>query len=156
MRGRVLIALTVVSLGSAATPEEDRAKLQGTWVCTWMKMGGLSGTAKGVGNVPIGIRFAGEQYVEFNGKADSPTNDFKLYPTKQPKEMDLITDDIPPPLIGGPKVKTTIPCIYEIHGDKLKVCMGVTARPKAFDSRRVADDEAPETLLIYKRVKSPR
>jgi uncharacterized protein (TIGR03067 family) len=139
MRHRALIALSVISLASAAAPGDDKAKLQGSWVCMRVKMGGLSGTAKGEGNVPVGIRFEGDCYVGFNGKTDSPKGDFRLDPTKHPKQMDLIDDDVFPPLAGGPKGKTTVPCIYELEGDKLKVCMGSNGRPKAFASRDNGD-----------------
>ena len=156
MKRRVLIAMILVTLASAAGPKDDGAKLQGTWVCTWVKMGRVAGAAKGEGNVPVGIRFEGDQYVEFNGKTDSPRGIFRLDPTKTPKQMDLINDDVLPPLTGGPKGKTTVPCIYELDGDKLKVRMGGEARPKAFASRRVGEYDAPDTLLVYRRVKPTR
>lgn len=92
-------------------------------------------------------------HVEFDGETKSPQwTDFKLNPARFSMQMDLTSDSIFPPLLGGPKGKTTIRCIYELKGDKLKICMGTEGRPRSFTSTRDGSD----TVLIYKRIRRLR
>lgn len=144
---RAWIGLAVIPFLVAAAGQEDRDKIQGTWVCEAAEVAGFSGSVKGDGSGLVGIRFDGDHYVEFNGTTNSPRGGFKLDPAKTPKHMDLTNDPPLPPLQGERTGKITIPCIYELNGDTLKVCMGSEERPRSFKSSR----ERPDMVLVYKR-----
>ena len=84
----------------------------------------------------------GKYSVDFAGTKDEGT--LKIDADKKPKTIDIIGTE-------GPNKDKTIPSIYELDGDILKICYTLEGkdRPAAFESK-----EGTETLFVtYKRAK---
>jgi uncharacterized protein (TIGR03067 family) len=116
------LALLIMLYGSAWFPRGDAAKLQGSWTVAAVEDSGVPSKetflktrqyifdghraivrARGA---PVAASWVGD-WVERNIKSPS----FKLNPTPSPKEIDLILPDF-----------STMRGIYEIDGDRLRIC----------------------------------
>jgi len=120
--------------------KSDRDLLQGTWKIVTGTMGGQAAPADEL-----------EQMKKwpFVFKGDTLTakskSEYKLAPTKTPKEIDIIPQDGPPNEKGQ-----SFRGIYELKGDDLKICFSGPgmARPKSFD-----DAKGMQTMLLaFKRM----
>jgi uncharacterized protein (TIGR03067 family) len=136
----VLMAAITAAGAQTDTAEEDGARIQGTWVRIYVDVEGkksIDGKKKPAEAITLvikGDKFGDEKY--------------KLDPTKTPKHIDLATRD-------DKGNRTTLPGIYELKGDKLKVCFPFPfegkfdkiERPKQFGSKRGEN----AVLEVYKR-----
>jgi len=134
-------AVTAAVTAQNDSAKEDIAKLQGTWVRVYVDADGKkSKDGKKKPGEAITLVIKGDKFGD---------ETFKLDPTKSPKHIDLATvDDNGKPL--------SLPGIYELKGDELKVCFPypfegkfdkIHRRPTAFGSKRGEN----EVLEVYKR-----
>jgi len=141
---RALLTAAVAALAVAAAPADaDRAALRGTWVIEAATLEGRdhADDFRGMKLVLDGDRYT----IDFGKNTDKGT--FTLDPTKTPKRIDVRSAE-------GPFKGKTLPGIYELKGDTLRLCLEADGkadkRPTAF--------EAPGTtrnmLLTYRREKA--
>ncbi len=135
-----LITLLVAALFLGAcgksdnSTKSDKDALQGNWTAKSMTLGTMP--AQNLPNNDMALRFEGDKAIgKTNGK-DDPI-DFKLDPSKNPKEIDLSGKN---PL-GKDETQHGI---YELNGDTLRIAMpsGATAfRPTSFNDPNAATVE---------------
>ncbi len=144
---RVLI-LFVSLLLVAAAPKDDAAKkdleaLQGTWTAAVVERNGQKAPEEVLNNFKV--VFHGDKMI-INPDSDNRTSTFKLDPSKKPKWMDNTPEQ-------GPAKGKSLPAIYELDGDTLRIC---------FDNAGVSDKRPSEfkttpgsglALFVLKREK---
>jgi uncharacterized protein (TIGR03067 family) len=139
-----LLAVTVLAIGAPSAPADEKAddwkKLAGTWKPESITLNGQDATAA-FKAIVLTIE-EGKYKVDVGGMADAGT--VTLDPAKKPKQMAITGTD-------GPNKGKTIHAIYEIDGDRLKVCYALEAKeaPKEFKST----EENKTMLVSYKRDK---
>jgi RNA polymerase sigma factor (sigma-70 family) len=117
-----LVTVLVLFWPPAQKPRTDQELLQGTWKVSKVLFGGQE-----VPKEDIDMIFVGDQFtVRAKGAANTAT--FRLNPTKDPKEIDVVF------LALG----VTWPGIYRLEGDHLLLCMNTQGRerPADFTGRR--------------------
>jgi uncharacterized protein (TIGR03067 family) len=135
MRCRLLLTIWVGCCAFAAARADDYDKLAGTWRLTAAEIGGKKVDA---------AKLAGKQLVVKDGKMQTPGEDdavsFKLDPAQDPKAIDIYSG------------RDTIPGIYALNGDELKLCYerGGKSRPTKFASR------AGTRLVVYVFKRQPK
>jgi uncharacterized protein (TIGR03067 family) len=133
----LLLACPALAPGDDAKKEE--AKIDGTWVATSAE---LAGRKLPEGAEPIKLTL---KKGEYEVKAESLDKGTVTYDDKaDPKEMDIKG-------VEGPNKGKTFLAIYELSGDKLKICYDLAgkSRPTEFKSK-------PKTKLLlvtYERKK---
>lgn len=145
MLARVL-SLSLALLGTIALADdkkqaEEIKKMDGVWNVVSGELGG-SALPEEVTKT-FTLTLAGGKYkVKVGGQDDSGTCTFD--PTKKPKELDIKGEE-------GPNKGKTIPCIYELDGDTLKVCYDLSGkkRPSEFKTEK----DTLRFLAVYKRQK---
>jgi uncharacterized protein (TIGR03067 family) len=128
MRYRCLL-LAAVLLVAADAPRTDQERIQGTWVCTGMRVDGDLLIWRLYARLYRGTKrsFLGDKYTlglyEGEGTAEDfeRLGTFRLDPTATPKRIDLIAPDRPTEL-----------GIYELEGDTLRLCLNTRRRPTRF------------------------
>jgi RNA polymerase sigma factor (sigma-70 family) len=121
-----------------APRKTDQEQLEGSWVLIAAEAGGTKAPPEELKKIDGKALFAGDKAViTQNGKTEELT--FRLDPTKQPKEMNLI--------LGKSEVHRAI---YQLDGDTLKVCMSHPPqdRPTAFATK---EGSKFPMLLVYKK-----
>lgn len=151
MRNLLIVALlgVMTSVGTADDPPSTRqparvdlAKLQGTWHCVAMERDG--------GEIPADdlkgstVVYEDDQSILYRDGKLFRRGIITLDPSKTPKRIN--TWDL-----GGPYQDQTVPGIYEIDGDTLKLCFSRPGdeRPTEFSTKK------PPGLIVatYKRTK---
>jgi uncharacterized protein (TIGR03067 family) len=139
-----LLALAVVTIGSTpmradATADEWK-KLAGTWKVDMATFNGDDSTA--LFKDTVLTLEEGKYKVAFAKMNDVGT--ITLDPDKKPKQMTITGTD-------GPSKGKTLPAIYEVDGDTLKVCYATEGKdpPKEFKSTA----ENKTLLVTYRRDK---
>ncbi len=133
----LLLAAPSPAAGDGAKKEE--AKIDGTWLATSAE---LAGKKLPDGGEPIKLTL---KKGEYEVKAESLDKGTVTYDDKaDPKEMDIKG-------VEGPNKGKTFLAIYELSGDKLKICYDLAgkSRPTEFKSK-------PKTKLLlvtYERKK---
>jgi uncharacterized protein (TIGR03067 family) len=128
--------------GDKADVEKELKKFQGTWMVELVEAGGKE--------VPIDmfkgmtVTFEGDRYTVKMGDEVVQAATQKLDPSKSPKTLDGT-------LAEGPNKGTVILGIYEISGDKLKVCFDPEGKKRPTEFKTAAGSQT--TLAVYKRVK---
>jgi uncharacterized protein (TIGR03067 family) len=144
MKPRVMIILALAFLmGGEASPkrpgqEKEETQLQGVWEHIFVEVAGKKLPEEEVRAFDLVI--SGNQMTltkSETGKSLSMT--FRIDPTKKPKTIDL---DFGLPTLERAKG------IYELQGDKLRVCMGVD-RPREFKTK----PNSNEKMFLVKRKK---
>jgi uncharacterized protein (TIGR03067 family) len=133
----VLIALPVVARCDDA--KKDESKIDGTWLLTSAELGGKK-LPKGAESVKLTLKKG-----EYEVQAESPDRGTVTYDdSAKPKEMDIKGTE-------GPNKGKTFLAIYELSGDKLKICYDLTgkARPKEFKTQA----KTKQFLATYERKK---
>jgi uncharacterized protein (TIGR03067 family) len=139
-----LLAAFVVSLATSSARADGAAdewkKLAGTWRVDAATYGGKDATSTFKAAV---LTIEEGKYKLVFGSTDAGT--LTIDPSKKPKSMTIMGTE-------GPNKDKTIPCIYEIDGDTLKICYalgGAKEAPTEFKS--TAENKA--LLMTYKREK---
>jgi len=144
MKLAVLFAALCTGLCFAADAKEDAAKdkekLQGTWKVLKATKEGDSQSDEDLKKLQVVI--AGDKLTLKDGKGgrDEPMT-FTIDPGQKPATIDLTFEK--------QGQKRTIPGIYELDKDTLKICIGGGKRPTEFKSTKNSDTN----LLILEREK---
>jgi uncharacterized protein (TIGR03067 family) len=136
----VLLACTLLAV--QATPGDELAKekesLQGTWAAVSLIEKGRPQPAADLKMFTLTIK--GDKYIYTIG-ARSFSAAYKLDPGKKPKAIDVTFEE-------GPQKGKTMPGIYSLEGQELKICGG-DKRPTEFVSNAKSDT----VLFVFKRQK---
>lgn len=141
---RPAVTAVFAALAVAAAPADaDRAALRGTWVLEAATLEGRdhADDFRGMKLVLDGDRYT----IDFDKNTDKGT--FTIDPAKTPKRIDVRSAE-------GPFKGKTLPGIYELKGDTLRLCLDGDGKA----DKRPAAFEAPGTtrnmLLTYRREKT--
>ena len=117
---------------SAYSPEEDAKKMQGSWKLTGATYNGQRMAEEAIGDTRLTI--SGDRHTMIhNGSAESST--FSLG-VAGPRTIRVFHHENP--LASQGFYGGTLTGIYELSGDRLRICFDVTGRqyPKSFDATR--------------------
>jgi RNA polymerase sigma factor (sigma-70 family) len=129
----------------------DRDKMQGTWAAVSIERGGRKAPGGQIKGFTVAIK---GNRLTFNPDTENRASTFTLDPSKSPREIDLVPQD-------GPAKGQTVPGIYELEGDVLKLCgdnREAGERPREFATsegtdrfvmvlKRTAEKPAPEDAI---------
>jgi uncharacterized protein (TIGR03067 family) len=149
MKRTVLLVPALALLVGANAPgggnaKDELKKLEGTWAP-------VDGELKGKPLPPelkekIRITFSGDKISIQRQQGDVGHATFKLDPAKKPRHIDITPSD-------GPEAGKTVPGIYEVEGDRLKLAIA-----EGEGAARPAEFKAPEgsrvTYLLFERAKA--
>jgi uncharacterized protein (TIGR03067 family) len=151
------LASTLFSVACVLVPgtgrSEDAAKkdveaLQGNWVVVGREMLGKKATKEELEERPTYVVIEGtigRAWMEDKGaKGDLSEGIFKLNPAINPKTVDIT-------YTRGFLKGATVPAIYELNGDGLKVCFAWLSKERP--TKFAGDMEGRSILIIYKRDK---
>lgn len=105
------------------------------------ELGGVRQPPEIATNIVLKIK-DGQYEVTVNGHPDKGT--CKIDPSTRPKTMDITGTE-------GPNAGRNIPAIYELDGDKLKICYGLRGSPRPAEFK--SDVGTHEYLVVYQRKK---
>src|SRR5262245_10805045 len=110
------LAVALVAVGLTPVPgdasDKELAKLEGNWKLAAMEVDGKDVPSEKLTSATLTIR--GNKYSVQSGKAKHEV-EFKLDPSKSPKEIDM-------QFLDGPNKDRVGRGIYQIDGDKLRIC----------------------------------
>jgi uncharacterized protein (TIGR03067 family) len=131
----------LLSTPARGDEKADLKKLEGTWLPSEAVFGGRSWPDEERKAIKLVIA-DGKYTVTVHGQDDKGT--LKLDTKAKPATMDIVGTD-------GPNKGRTIPAIYELSGDTLKICYALDGkeRPGTFESK----SESRLFLVTYKREK---
>lgn len=137
----VLVLGILLSAPARGDEKADLKKLEGTWLPTAAEFGGQKWSDEQIKVIKLVVA-DGKYTVTVGGQTDKGT--FKLDPAAKPAAMDIIGTD-------GPNKGKTIPAIYELSNDTLKVCYALEGkdRPSKFETKT----GTATFLVTYKRAK---
>jgi uncharacterized protein (TIGR03067 family) len=141
MKMRLFLAFSLVLNLVTPTPlrADDAAALQGTWLIVSAELGGVRQPPEVATNIVLKMA-DGKYEVTVNGHPDKGT--WKIDPSSKPKTMDITGTE-------GPNTGRTIPAIYELKGDQLKICYGLRGSPRPADFK--SNTGTHEYLVVYHR-----
>jgi uncharacterized protein (TIGR03067 family) len=129
------LALALVSVGSWCraddkdkVAEEDK-KFEGTWIVTALEVNGMKIGPENFENMTF--TFTGKKYEQKDGDRLIEAGTQDLDPGKKPKVMDIT-------VTGGETKGTKQLAIYEIDGDRCKICAAQHEskdRPQKFETK---------------------
>ena len=155
MAMKVILSLTLMVFAGLAIADDqkkgdkpidkkDYEKITGKWRPTSMQMGDTKFTDEQLNATTLAID--GENYtVTIKGEKDTAEIDkgtLKVDVLAKPMSMDILSKE-------GPNKGKTIPAIYEISGDTLKVCYALDGKKRPTEFK--TGDKV--LLAIYKRLK---
>jgi uncharacterized protein (TIGR03067 family) len=126
--------------GEATTGGGD--SLRGAWVIDFIEVMGQKVGKPAVDQV---LTFTGDGKVTMNDGMRNETGSYKVNEAKRPREIDLTT-----PKGGPPNPPETMPGIYEIQGDVMRIGFAIggpaAPRPSGFEGKEVV-------IVVLKRKK---
>ena len=125
-------------------PPADAERLEGVWQAVEGEAGGAPIPPDDLKKIRIRID-AGTFQTFFDGKPNSPKNRVKLLTDAKPKGIDLLADE------GGEKGRVRDRGIYELDGDRLKLCIHEGSRPgkdKDWDRPTAFKSEKGSRLVV--------
>ena len=138
----LLALVSAMGIAKDDAAQGDLDRLQGTWVLVAMELDGEEFPAED--RKDWSAEYAGNRLILRAGQTVRRRGIVSLDPTRNPRAMNTwdVTKD-------GPFGDQTLPGIYEINGDTLKVCF---ARPSDERPREFTTKEGTGFLLcVYKR-----
>ena len=121
----LLASVALLIAGCATSKMGDAKHIQGTWTITDAQFGGAPFPPE-VSKMIV-LKIEDGKYEVKAENLDKGT--YTIDATVQPKTLDVYG-------VEGPNAGKHFPCIYELHGDELKVCyqLGDGPRPAEFNS----------------------
>jgi uncharacterized protein (TIGR03067 family) len=140
---QALVLTALLAAGGPTDAKKELAALTGKWQPVAMQTGDTKFTKEQLKAIEMIIE-DGKYLVTANGQKDKGT--LKLDTKPEVKTMDIVGTD-------GPNKGKTFPAIYELDGDRLKICYAMegTKRPTEF---KVAG--AKTLLVVYEKVKDKK
>lgn len=137
----VLVAALLISASALGDDVKDELKkLQGKWSPISAELGGTKLSEEQLKAIQLTLE--GEKYtVKIGDISDLGT--IEIDPSKTPRTMDIIGTE-------GPNKGKTIPAIYEVSGDTLKVCYSLDGKDRPTEFKAGAATKV--FLVVYKRV----
>lgn len=143
-----LVGLTVPLMVGADSPEpnilkEEIKRLQGTWVHVASEIRGER--TKATERVELVIT---HDRIVLKAKDFGDESKYRIDPTKEPKELDLIYTGK-----RNPERKGVAKCIYRLSGNELTICgnaLGAPNRPREFKTR----EKDGLSMEVYRREKN--
>src|SRR5215471_17812360 len=111
------VAMLLTSFGQVKS--EDAKHIQGTWALVKAELGGQ--LMKDDVWTKITLKLNSGKYELTAENTDKGT--YTIDPSAKPKTLDITGTE-------GPNVGKTIPAIYELDGDTLRVCYGLGGAPR--------------------------
>lgn len=143
MLRRIYLTLTagLLILTPCQADDQDAKALEGTWIPQSGELSGSPFPEAILKTIKLEIK-DGKYTVTAGAAVDKGIA--KIDSSKKPKEMDIMGTE-------GPNKGKTIPVIYEIDGDTLKVCYELAGkeRPKSFKT----ESGSMTLTIVYKREK---
>ena len=133
------LAFTFAAL--SADKPNDAKELQGTWLPTQAELGGQA-MSEDVLKI-ISLKLDGTKYEVTAENVDKGT--YKIDAAAKPKEITITGVD-------GPNAGKTIPAIYELNGDTLRICYGLSGAVRPTEFKSPAGTKV--FLVTYKRKKT--
>jgi uncharacterized protein (TIGR03067 family) len=137
----LVLILTLPCLSQGEDKKDDAKSIDGTWMPTEAELAG--------GKFPDEVRKSmklviddGKYTVTVGTNPDKGT--LKLDPSKKPKSMDITGAE-------GPNKGKTIPAIYELKDDTLKICYDLSGKARPTEFMTAKDTKL--FLVTYKREK---
>jgi uncharacterized protein (TIGR03067 family) len=136
-----MIVLALASAGRCGDADKDRKAMEGTWLPLTADLGDKKFPEEVLKTMKLVM--AGDKYTVTVG-AQTDQGTVKLDPTQKPKSMDIKGTE-------GPNKDKSIPAIYELTGDTLRICYGLGGqnRPTEFNTK----GNALWFLVTYRREK---
>jgi uncharacterized protein (TIGR03067 family) len=147
---------------AAATNDTDRDRLQGRWNVVEVTPNDVDGK-QAIGTILV---FGPERMVEESAEAKKNKAEggkYRLDPAKKPKHIDLLVDEDDKATFDDAK-KNYIKGIYEIEGDRLKLCFAASdplrmcivgeANPRPVDFKTPVADRL--AVMVLEREKTPK
>lgn len=129
-------ALIPLWLGLSVSTGDDAATIQGTWRIVRAEIGGEPFPVEAFNNLRLVLK---------DGKYELGIDEgaYKLLDAKGNKGIDVIGEK-------GPNEGKTIPAIYELKGDSMKICYDLSGktRPEKFETEK----GTRQFLATYERV----
>lgn len=133
-----LIAMAIAMTASAGTEGDDAKKIQGTWTIASAELGGRPLPSDVASSITLKLD-AGKYEVKAEN-LDKGT--YTINPAAKPKALDISGTE-------GPSAGKHLLCIYELHGDVLKICYELGEGPRPAEFKSPAGTEI--FLVTYKR-----
>ncbi|HEX3625691.1 MAG TPA: TIGR03067 domain-containing protein [Verrucomicrobiae bacterium] len=134
----ILAAIAIVMPASAGNEGDDAKNIQGTWAIASAEIGGSLFPAQVARSITL--KMDAGQYVVKAENFDKGT--YRIDPTAKPKTLDIFGTN-------GPNAGKHFPCIYELHGNELKVCYQLGNGPRPMEFKSPAGTQI--FLVTYKR-----
>ena len=137
----VAVALVAANKGEKKKEKSDFEKIQGTWtiVENFIK-GGRANINSKVGAVMV---FSGKTLNTTTKGGQLLEGTFALRPDRKPQQLDII--------FKRDGTVLTMPGIYELSGDTLKICLTEPGKPRP-KAMGTAEDDLRQ-MIVLKRVK---
>lgn len=139
-----IVALTLAltfALAAWSADAKDSDAIQGAWLPVTAELGGKMFPDEVRKSIKLVIK--DDKYTVTVGKAvDQGT--VKLHPAAKPKKMDITGTD-------GPNMGKTIPAIYEVDGDTLRICYDLSGKGHPTEFKTTEGSKL--YLVTYKRDK---
>ena len=131
----------LLPLAHAGGPDKDAKLIDGDWKAVSAELAGKKMPDEFVKSISLKVKNNRYTVVTANVKDEGT---LKIDGSKKPKTMDIVGTD-------GPNKGKTILTIFDVDGDKLKVCydLGGKNRPEEFATKEASS----QLLVIYARAK---
>jgi uncharacterized protein (TIGR03067 family) len=137
----LFLTLSLPSLSLGADAKEDAKAINGTWLPSAAELGGEKFPDEVRKTMKL-VMDDGKYTVTVGTNPDKGT--VKLDPSKKPKEMDIAGTE-------GPNKGKTIPAIYELTDDTLRICYDLSGKARPSEFKTAKDTKL--FLVTYKREK---
>ena len=141
MNIKILLAIALVwpafSLPNNKIIADDKKVIEGTWVIVAAELGGQKLPDEGIKGTRLILTADRYEYQNDRG-------DYKLYPAGEIKAMDIVGRE-------GPNKGKSLLAIYELEGDRLKICYDLTGKTRPTKFKTAAGTR--EFLVTYQRAK---
>jgi uncharacterized protein (TIGR03067 family) len=119
--------LATITTNTATTSQADAQAIQGSWSRTSSALGDSALPAEFL--KPLIYKFSDGKYEKSVNGGDPEKGTYTIDPSTSPKNLALTCSE-------GTAAGTTILCIYQLDGDKLRICVDIpgTTRPASFQS----------------------
>jgi uncharacterized protein (TIGR03067 family) len=137
----LFLTLSVPCLSLGDDAKDDAKLINGAWVPSVAELGGKEFPDEVRNSMKL-VMDEGKYTVTVGKNPDRGT--VKLDPLKKPKEMDITGTE-------GPNKGKTIPAIYELTDDTLRICYDLSGKARPTEFKTAKDTKL--FLVTYKREK---